>query len=52
MLTEVPEGSPAYLAASGAMDAIDALAEVLVGERGHFYFKLLDATASKRRRAA
>jgi hypothetical protein len=49
VLAEVPAGSPAYQAACAVMDAIDGLAEVLTGERGHFYLKRLEVAPGKRK---
>ncbi|TDG28019.1 hypothetical protein [Paracraurococcus ruber] len=37
--TEAPINGPAYEAAGRVMEAIDGLAEVLVGDRTHFHLK-------------
>ena len=39
VLRRAPVRGDLYMAASGIMDAIDGLAEVVAGDRGHFHLK-------------
>lgn len=39
VLGRAPVGGPLYRSVSGVLDAIDGVAEVITGSRGHFHMK-------------